>query len=163
MSDRMDRSAIFSRCGLYRYTLERRWAIGPSLLWVLLNPSTADAKRDDPTNRRGIGFSRRWGFAACVFVNLFAFRSPDPSEMKAAGLPIGLDNDFHILDQAERADRIVVAWGTHGLHRNRDSAVLAMLSEYKLFCLGTTNEGHPRHPLYLRGNTELVAYRLAQR
>ena len=154
----MYRGAVFSPCGRYRYTLERRWADGPMLLWVLLNPSTADAQRDDPTNRRGIGFSRQWGFGACVFVNLFAFRSPRPSEMKAAVWPIGSDNSSHILDQAEKADRIVVAWGTQGPHRNRDRAVLALLSEYKLFCLGTTNVGHPRHPLYLRGDTEMVAY-----
>lgn len=149
----MDRGAVFSPCGMYRYTLERRWADGPMLLWVLLNPSIADAQRDDPTNRRGIAFSRQWGFGACVFVNLFAFRSPSPSEMKAAWQPIGPENDSHILDQVEKADRIVVAWGIHGPHRNRDRDVLALLSEQKLFCLGITQKGHPRHPLYMRGDT----------
>ena len=71
----MWRNAVFSGCGTYRYTLERRWSAGPLLLWVLLNPSTANAQVDDPTNRRGIGFSIKWGYAGCVFVNLFAVRS----------------------------------------------------------------------------------------
>ena len=154
----MWRNAVFSRCETYRYTLERRWSRGPLLLWVLLNPSTADAETDDPTNRRGIRFSIKWGYAGCVFVNLFAHRTPYPIEMVRAEEPIGPENDFHIRDQAGKCQDIVVAWGTHGAHNGRDSEVINLLSEYSLSCLGITKHGFPKHPLYLNKNTERVDF-----
>lgn len=158
-SDGIERSAVFSDCEVYRYTLERVWDPSlPRILFVLLNPSTADAVNDDPTNRRGIGFAKAWGFGSCIFVNLFAFRSPDPKVMKAADDPVGEKNDAHILDQASRADRVVAAWGTHGNHQLRDSEVLDLLEGVGLYHLGLTKDGHPKHPLYLSKDTELVPW-----
>ena len=152
------RAAVFSSCRLYRYTLERYWNTDlPRLLFVLLNPSTADAVHDDPTNRKGMGFARRWGFGSCVFVNLFAFRSPHPKVMKAAAKPVGPANDVHIVHQATAADRIVLAWGNDGAHRGRDREVLELLGSLgkELWHLGLTKPGQPRHPLYPPYTTEL--------
>jgi len=154
----MWRNAVFSRCETYRYTLERRWSRGPLLLWVLLNPSTANAQVDDPTNRRGISFSIKWGYAGCVFVNLFAYRTPIPHLMKRADDPIGPDNNFHLRDQAGKCQDIIVAWGTHGAHHGRDSEVIGLLSEHSLSCLGITKHGFPKHPLYLSKNTERIDF-----
>lgn len=157
-NDGIRRSAVFSDCGTYRYTLERVWdETLPRLLFLLLNSSTADAFGDDPTNRRGIDFGRRWGYGTVVFANLFGFRSPDPKVMKAAADPVGPDNDRHILEQASKADRIVIAWGTHGHHRSRDLEVLTLLtrSGKPLWHMVLTKAGHPRHPLYLAKTTEL--------
>ena len=156
----MIRAADFSPCMRYRYTLKRRWGDGPMLLWVLLNPSTADAEHDDPTNRRGIAFSGAWGYRACCFVNLFAFRATHPRDLKLAGYPIGPDNDRHIYQQAVNADKVVVAWGNGpeaGYLEYRDWAVLDLLPG-PLYCLGRTKAGHPRHPLYLRADTELELF-----
>lgn len=156
----LHRTAVFSPCRTWRYTLERCWdAGGASLLFVLLNPSTADAEKDDPTNRRGMAFARRWGFGSLVFVNLFAFRSPHPKVMKEASEPVGPENDRHIVAQAAVAGRIVLAWGNHGSYLGRDLDVLDMLADYDLWCFGRTNAGQPKHPLYLRADTEIEPWK----
>ncbi len=90
-----------------------------------------------------------WGFGSCVFVNLFAYRTPYPVEMKRAADPVGPDNDRHILEEAEQAGKIVIAWGNHGFHRGRYIEVLDLLRKWPLFCLGTTKLRQPLHPLYL--------------
>ena len=160
----MVREAVFSDCLRYRYTLERTWETGlPSLLWVLLNPSTATAEKDDPTNRRGIEFSKTWGYGACTFVNLFAWRTPYPFVMLREDEPVGPINNFHILEQAEKADSIVVAWGTKGGHLERDKEVLELLHKYRLQCLGRTKAGYPKHPLFLKADTKLEEFRAPSR
>lgn len=142
------RSADFSPDRKYRYTLTRVWdATRPRCLFILLNPSTADAERDDPTNRRGITFAMDWGYGACVFCNLFAFRTPYPGLMKAMVDPVGPDNDRWILKEHARADITIAAWGTHGAHRARDLEVLDLLPA--MHHLGLTKHGHPKHILYL--------------
>jgi len=159
MTNELCRSADFSKCGTWRYTLIRQWDDDlPRMLFVLLNPSTADATVDDPTNRRGMHFARDWGAGSCVFVNLFAFRTPDPKEMKAAADPIGPDNDRHILEQACFSDCIIAAWGSDGSFKGRAFMVRKLLKEFKLYSLGLTKKGEPRHPLFLPGNTPMQTF-----
>lgn len=151
MTDCIRRHAEFSECRDYRYTLERYWDNNlPRVLFGLLNPSTADATKDDPTNRRGMDYARRWGFGSCVFVNLFAWRSPHPKIMRKQEKPIGEDNDRHILAQAWMADLIVLGWGNDGEHRGRDKEVLELLAGFDLHYLKLTDPGNPWHPLYLK-------------
>lgn len=150
----MKRWALFSPCGDYRYVLGREWdADKPRVLFDLLNPSTADAEMDDPTNRRGIDFSQRWGFGSCIFVNLFGWRSPHPKIMMAQEHPIGIDNDMYVLQQAYRADLIVCAWGNDGKHMDRAKTVERMFRNHghKLHHLGRNKngKGEPKHILYL--------------
>lgn len=153
------RSAVFSPCCTWRYTLSRVWDDSkPMLLFVLLNPSTDTDKQDDPTNRRGIDFAQRWGFGAVVFVNLFAIRSPYPKRIKEVDDPVGPWNDSNILDQARDAGKIICAWGTHGVYQGRDHEVLRMLSGYELYALRITKGGHPEHPLYMPKSVEPVNY-----
>ena len=156
MGDDIIRSATFSPCRSWRYTLDREWEKDyPRCLFVLLNPSIADEHQDDPTNRRGIGFARRWNCGSVTFCNLFAWRTPYPVELRDAPDPVGPDNDATILREAQAADRIVIAWGVHGTYLNRAREVLVLLREFKLHCLGRTVGGQPRHPLYMRADTEL--------
>lgn len=152
----MIRTAVFSECRTWRYALGRTWLTGNGLAtFVLLNPSTADAEHDDPTNRRGITFAQRWGFRACCFVNLFAYRATDPGDMLAAQDPVGPANDSAITEMCRDASEVIVAWGNHGSHLGRDEQVMALLVGIGVnpVCLGLTKSGHPRHPLYLRGDT----------
>jgi hypothetical protein len=117
----------------------------------MLNPSTADAVRDDPTIRRCIGFARRWGYGGVEVVNLFAFRASDPRALRGAPDPVGEKNDRHLASVARRVDAMVVAWGVHGALAARDREVLTLLSRWaRLLALGWTRSGSPRHPLYLR-------------
>ena len=100
----MDRTALFSPCGRFRYRLGRRWGEGPTIAFVLLNPSTADDQRDDPTIRRCIGFARRLGFGGLEVVNLYAYVATDPAELRRVGYLVGDENDGHMLE-AVRAGR----------------------------------------------------------
>ena len=143
----MNRSALLSPCGRYRYILSRQWGPGGLVAFVCLNPSVADGTVDDPTVRRCVGFAQQLGYGALMLVNLFAYRATKPSEMLAAKDPIGPDNDKHLVAVAKVADLTVAAWGAYGSHMGRDAAVRAVLP--RLHCLRLTKGGHPGHPLYL--------------
>ncbi len=149
--------------GSYRYLLWRTWdyAVAP-LLWVLLNPSTADGQTDDPTLRRCMGFSRAWGFGGVEIANLFAYRTPYPRHLWHAMDPVGSENDRYLAVAAQRAGTVVVAWGADGTYQQRDCAVLALLEQRaarSLLCLGTTRDGSPRHPLRIARGASLMPYR----
>lgn len=162
MTDLLIRDAAISPDGRYRYALERRWQhqldprhvpgaspLEAVCLFVMLNPSTADHRLDDPTVRRCVGYARSWGYTALAVCNLFALRTSDPAELYRAPDPVGPDNDDWIRLYASRDPLIVCAWGTHGDYRERAGEVLDVLDGKSLFCLGTTRSGQPAHPLYL--------------
>lgn len=153
-------SALFDPRGRYRYQLKRRWgAGGREIAFVMLNPSTAGAERDDPTIRRCGGFARAWGFSAMTVVNLFALRATDPARLRRARDPVGPENDEHIARAADSCDAVVLAWEAHGALRGRDQDVLVLLRGCRATCLGVTKSGQPRHPLYLPGATRRHPYR----
>lgn len=167
-------SAIFSPCGRYRYLLTRHLCReykgdqvgkrGKVATFIMLNPSTADAARNDPTIRKCIGFAQRWQCETLQVLNLFAVRATLPRIMKRAADPIGPEN-LHWFTCALTAhavdDHLVVcAWGVHGAHLGQDRAMLSWLTEQGIapLTLGLTRDGHPRHPLYVPYTAELVAY-----
>ena len=147
----MERRTVFSACRKYRYVLWRQWdEHNPDYAMIIgLNPSTADEVEDDPTIRRCVDFSRRWGYGALCMVNLFAYCATDPARLKRCSEPIGIDNNHWLVHLAADAGVIVAAWGVHGSLAGRDQAVKRLLPG-RLSCLGLTREGHPRHPLYLK-------------
>ena len=141
------RSAGFSRCGRYRYWLRRIW--DPALahcVFIGLNPSTADAREDDPTLRRCLSFARGWGYGTLLLVNLFSLRATDPRALKMASDPIGPRTDLWLRRAAAETDTVIAAWGNGGLLMNRGKTVHQMLKNP--CCLGLTALGMPRHPLY---------------
>ena len=153
-------TATLSPCGRYRYDLTRE--IGPAsrtACFIMLNPSTADATKDDPTIRKCVGFARRWNCGRLVVVNLFALRATDPREIRRVSLreAIGPNNDFAIVDAADRADVIVCAWGRHGTYHARDEEVLKLLSG-DLRALKITKNGQPYHPLYVPYSASLLPF-----
>lgn len=145
--------------GPYRYLLWRRWADAATVLFVMLNPSTADARRDDPTIRRCSGFARAWGFGGVEVVNLFAWRATDPRELRRAADPVGPENDRVIAAAAARNHAVIAAWGNHGALGERDRQVAALLARFRPRCLGApTARGAPRHPLYVRAAVRTGAF-----
>lgn len=149
--------AIYSPCQSYRYILTREWdPAGPRVLFVMLNPSTATEVQNDPTVERCERRARALGFGAFRVCNIFAWRATDPRVMRAQPDPVGPGNDAAIAESAQWADRIVCAWGTHGAHMARGPAVEAMLraAGHRLFHLGLSRQGHPKHPLYIGYNQQ---------
>ncbi|MBB2962904.1 DUF1643 domain-containing protein [Methylobacterium sp. R2-1] len=160
-------SAIISPCGLYRYRLERdlgSMLAGPTVAWIMVNPSTADAVEDDHTIRKVIGFSQRLGAGRIIVGNLFAFRATDIKALRTAADPIGLDADQHLRAIFEAAERIIVAWGPvakvppHLRTRWRRPFGFAQALGRELMCLGTAQDGHPLHPLMLGYDRPLVPW-----
>lgn len=153
-------SAVISPCGRYRYWLSREGdATKHPIAFIMLNPSTADASKDDATIRRLYGFAKGAPF---VVVNLMAYRATKPDDMLRAEDPIGPDNDYYLHHIAD-GRTIVCAWGDLTDMRvvSRARWVTAVLRQQrlKLYCLGTTKlRGWPRHPLYVKGDQPLVEY-----
>ena len=167
MADLFQKSgATISACGQYRYHLWRVWCEeAPIMCFVCQNPSTADADADDPTIRRCIGFATRDGFGGISVRNVFALRATDERELLTHPDPYGPDNDDHLLAAGQRSlmTRLVVAWGNEfGGKRLREKYVRAacILAPQGPYCLGTTKSGAPRHPLFLRADTELVHWKI---
>ncbi|HEX3771858.1 MAG TPA: DUF1643 domain-containing protein [Polyangiaceae bacterium] len=145
--------------GAYRYSLWRRVGRSPRrVLFVMLNPSTADANDDDPTIRRCIGFARAWGYGELEVCNLFAYRTPHPRVLLAARDPVGPENDAWLARAAGRASRVVAAWGVVGMRSARAEVVMEILRGARVVCLGQTRGGAPRHPLYVAGGTRARAF-----
>lgn len=139
--------------GDYRYSLSRVWEQElPRVTWVLLNPSTADAEQLDPTMRRCVSFAKREGFGGMEVVNLYAFRTKSPRAMLDASDPVGAENDSVL---ASVRGVVIAGWGVHA-KQARVAAAVRLLPP--LLSLGTTREGHPRHPLYVRADTPLVPW-----
>lgn len=157
--------AVLSPDEKYRYLLTRERAGGPGLVFIMLNPSTADDRVDDPTIRRCIRFAARENAGRLVVVNLFALRATDPRELARHPDPVGPRNDEFILIHCTPGARVVAAWGNGGKLHGRDAAVTAMLAsaDVPVLCLGVTGSGQPRHPLYVRGDTPLLPYPPAER
>jgi hypothetical protein len=159
------RDARFSHCGAFRYTLSRVWDRAlPPLLFVMLNPSTADAQTDDPTIRRCIGFAERLGFGAAHVVNVFAYRATDPRELARVGWPQGDRNEFEVLCSAaevvKRDGAIVAAWGAHARGRPETGRVYRTLAAVApVFALRLLRDGTPAHPLMLPYSCQLQPYR----
>ena len=146
-------TAVYSDCEAYRYLLTRVWnPDGQRALFVMLNPSTATETQNDPTVERCERRARALGFGAFRVTNIFAFRATDPRVMRAQPDPVGPANDAAIAQSAaEWADRIICAWGTHGawLDRGRHVETLLRTTDHPLYTLGLTQDGHPKHPLYI--------------
>lgn len=158
------RVAWFSDCENYRYLLRIPVAQAFSfprttVVFVMLNPSTATEAKNDPTVAKCVRFARRWGFHDLVVVNIFAWRSTDPRVLVGVPNPIGDDNDTIIAAQARAANMVVCAWGRHGKLLARGARVRRQLSAIcKLHYLRLTDQ--PWHPLYLPDATQPTEWAL---
>lgn len=157
----MIKTADITNDGVYRYQLTRRWDDGPNACWVMLNPSTADAEKDDATIRLCLGHTRRWGgYGGIVVVNLYALRATDPKQLLTHPDPIGPDNYRWVRAAIahNRTGKVIAAWGASkrppGWQRGQNTHIITHVEQacrdtgQSLYCLGTTADGSPRH---LRG------------
>ena len=149
-------SATFSQCRKYRYVLSRVWdASRPLIAFVGLNPSTANEYTDDPTIRRVINFANSFGYGGVYMLNLFAYVTPYPSELRQCEDPIK-NNDEYLSHYSSLVDKIVFCWGNFDVF-GRDIQVSAMFPN--AYCLGLNSSGSPKHPLYLKADSPLIPFR----
>lgn len=157
--------AHISDCGRYRYSLIRRLDMGErAILFVGLNPSTADASQDDPTIRRCVGFARAWGFDWLYMGNLNAFRSTDPKGLPTDPIEaVGPRNQEELAWMAQKAEIVVAAWGANRLNRYAAQLGERIQRRENARHLGLTKSGAPKHPLYMAASTPLQSFAAARR
>jgi len=144
---RLKNTAHLSKCRRYRYALWRSWQLDkPIVMFIGLNPSTADENANDPTLTRCISYAKSWGFGGIIMTNLFAYRATDPKDMKQARDPIGKRNNYWLKRLAKESELVVAAWGNHGQFLQRSKAIKKMISG--LYYLKLNQCGEPAHPLY---------------
>lgn len=167
----IEATATFSPDEIYRYSLVRRWAEGLVVLWIMLNPSTADATQLDPTLGRVLGFTQAWAygypdlvapanaprenrFAGFEVCNAYGLRSTDPKRLRQVSDPVGPGNDEAIRRAVARAAIIVVGWGG-GCKSSREREIYDLIraAGRAPLCLRAIKSGAPEHPLYVPGGT----------
>ena len=161
IKDDINSEVIYSDCERYRYSLSRIWDSNrQNVLFVMLNPSTADEFKNDPTVERCERRARMLNFGAFCVCNIFAWRETNPHNLIKISNPIGKDNNLHILRASCSANLVICAWGVHGKHLNRDKEVTKLLldNNTKLYHLGLTKENHPKHPLYIPYSQEIIPW-----
>lgn len=131
-------------------------------VFVMLNPSTADAAQDDPTIRRCVGYASVWGRTGIIVANLYALRRTDPAELWKHSDPVGPLNDEYLAELVQQYGDIICAWGVNA-RADRVAAFrdLVEANGGRTFCLGVTKDGHPRHPLYLKRDARPVQWPLS--
>lgn len=163
-------SAIISECGKYRYRLTRIWdETLPKVIWLMLNPSTANGTEDDPTIRKCIGFAKRWGFGGIEVINCWAFRSSDPKQLYLQHDPFGQRNWEHIDEVCSESNLLIAAWGCEAVVRKLNKAGLSakdtLMQIMNRHCalgidhLGISKTGNPYHPLMLSYDTPRQTYK----
>lgn len=143
--------AWFSPCRKYRYSLSREWdQWKPWVNFIMLNPSTADESKNDPTVERCQRRAVEMGFGHMEVTNIFALRSTDPAGLLKVDDPVGPKNDLWIRLIAKASDLVICAWGTDGKLYERGAHVLQLLRNLDIepHCLKLSKDGHPCHPLY---------------
>lgn len=156
----LERDAVISECGRYRYLLRRTWDHDkPRALYVMLNPSTADAEIDDPTIRSCVRLARGMGYGSFEVVNLYGLRATDPAELEKADDPIGPQN-ANVSDAAIQRCDVICAWGAHKMAWRRARNIVSWVKGWKpaAYCFGITLQRAPKHPLYIKSGTPLVVY-----
>ncbi len=146
----MNKSAIISQEKMYRYELSRQWdSEKPYVMFVMLNPSTADGLKDDPTIRRCINFAKSWDYGGIWVGNLYAYRATNPKELKNVANSYGPDNDMHLISMANQSAIVICAWGHN---EGTPSSILRIFSKSRLYYIDKSVNGTPKHPLYLKGD-----------
>lgn len=158
------KSAVISECGKHRYRLERAWGAGKgTVLWVMLNPSTADGKTNDATITKIAEMTHRWAYSGLVVVNLFTYRATDPKELSKVGPRDlnGPDATKHLVNELRRKPAlVVVGWGANRHAEQRGKVVTKLIRHFGLtpMCFKINKNGSPVHPLYQSYSAKLIPY-----
>lgn len=157
----LENDAVISECGKYRYLLRRAWDHAkPRVLYVMLNPSTADATQDDATIRSCVRLAKANGYGSMEVVNVFGYRATDPMELLKQADPVGPNNEWSVEAAVGRCDVVICAWGAFPPARQYATPVLNAIRSRRpaAYCFGKTKAGAPKHPLYIKSGTPLETF-----
>lgn len=157
----IENDAVISDCGSYRYLLRRAWdAKKPRVLYIMLNPSTADAQKDDATIRSCVRLASGLGYGSMEVVNVFAWRATKPDELLLVSDPAGPQNEDHVRLALDRCDIPICAWGAWPPAQEASTYIrnAIRVARPAAFCFGKTASGAPKHPLYIKSGTPLETY-----
>lgn len=157
-------TANFSRCGNYRYLLTRsskESQPNPCVTFVMLNPAKADALKNDQTIGKCIGFAERWGMKTLRVVNLYSYCTSFQEELFSQADPVGRENQKWLREVLRTSNRVVCAWGK-GASAEKVLAFNKLAEKYKLklYCIGTNQDGSPKHPARIGYASELVRFEI---
>lgn len=148
------KGAIISDCTKYRYQLWRIWDNRkPKVMFIMLNPSTADSDIDDSTIRRCIGYAKSWGYGGLYVGNLYAYRATDPGVLNNVDDAIGIDNEKNLKEMSFKCEKIVCAWGNS---EGRPEYIFSNIRNLQYLKLN--QDGTPAHPLYLRKDLKPINF-----
>ena len=154
MCQKTKKHAIISSDNKYRYQLSRIWDEKKSkILFIMLNPSTADAYIDDPTIRRVVNFSKSWGYGGVFVGNLYAFSSTYPKDLCYTDNHTCDDNIRYLQNLIRLSERVIYAWGNN--HKEPDWLCDLVDTPY---CIDISKKGVPKHPLYLKSELQPKLY-----
>jgi hypothetical protein len=154
--DYIDSGAIISDSGKFRFQLWRIWdADKPKVLWVMHNPSKANAIDDDATIRRCVGFSKLWGYGGLYVGNLFPYRATDPKELYKLEVNdlVPAENRVHLFDMINICQIHILAYGNPIV---KDFTPLVTILDKRWHCIKLTKAGNPCHPLYLKSDLKPI-------
>ncbi|HDR3347406.1 TPA: DUF1643 domain-containing protein [Bacillus cereus] len=157
----MESMAFLDDSKTYRYSLERIWDPHKErVLFIMLNPSSANQDSEDATSRRCLNIAKRLGYGSLEIVNLFAYIATKRKDLLQVSKEdaIGPENENHVIRALNRADMVIAAWGENCKYHNRHKDIYELFRGYHLHYLGKTRDGFPRHPLYLRGDSQPIDY-----
>jgi len=151
------KEAKFSKDGKHRFSLSRTWDEEKGkVVFIGLNPSTANEENDDPTIRRVTRFAKDWGYGGIVMINLFTMITPYPKELD----PNRFTDlaDWIIREESQKCNKVICAWGSFKIAKMRGLEVMTWLGE--CYALQINRDGSPKHPLYVKADIEIVRYDL---
>jgi len=159
------KGGVLSECQTYRYRLWRIWdEVKPKVMFIMLNPSTADADIDDPTIRRCIGFAKSWGFGGLYVGNLFAYRSTQPNGLLEPDDAVGIDNNYHLQEMSKECEIAICAWGNSPiLSKIKPKHEPLKYVGIPLHYIELSKNGTPKHPLYLKSELKPVNHTFSKR
>lgn len=161
MARYLENDAAISDCGRYRYLLRRTWdAKKPRALLVMLNPSTADARLDDPTIRSCVRLLSALNYGSLEVVNVFGWRATKPDELLRVADPIGPGNELAVEAAILRCDVVIYAWGAFPPAAQHSIWIRNLVAGRRpaAYCFGKTKDGSPKHPLYIKSGTPLEVF-----
>lgn len=162
MSDLFARfGANFSPCRKYRFALWRIWDTSkPLVMFIGLNPSTANETEADPTIKSVIRIAKHNGFGGVYMMNCYPMVSTDPSKLLTNSYPMEvIENELLLVIASQKCSEVVFAWGNFKVVQDtgRDQELIKLFPNAK--AIAVNKNGSPKHPLYCRSNSPLVPFR----